>query len=95
MTLPGDEDLEGLYGDKTMALSIGGVSGGDFGAGDFIKLGEGLGVPERAVRRVLSELVERTDLWVGDLDTLPFDGGRIGKLRRLVKYRCGRLTGRS
>ena len=70
-----------LYGDKTMALSIGDRRGGDFRAADFVGLGARLGVPERATRRVLDELVARVDLWLDDLATLPFDAGRIRKNR--------------
>ena len=80
------------YGDTTMALSIGGRSGGDFGADDFVGLGGRLGVPERAVRRVLADLRERVDSWLVALDDLPFDPGRITKLRRVVEYRRRRLT---
>lgn len=80
------------YGDTTMALSIGGRSGGDFGAVDFIKLGERLGVPERAVRRLLSDLTERADLWLSDLQSLPFDSGKIRKLHRVAVYRLRRLA---
>jgi len=80
------------YGDTTMALSIGGRSGGDFGSDDFVGLGNRLGVPERAVRRVLSDLVDRVDSWLVDLAGLPFDSGKITKLRRVVGYRRRRLT---
>jgi len=87
-------DLPSSYphGDTTMALSIGGRGGGDFGAPDFVKLGERLSVPERAVRRVLVELAERADLWLPELHTLPFDSGKLGKLRRVVDHRRSRLT---
>ena len=80
------------YGDKTMALSIGGRSGGDFGARDFVQLGVRLGVPERAVRRVLSELSERADLWLPDLGSLPLDPGMVNKLSRVVSNRRRRLA---
>jgi serine/threonine-protein kinase HipA len=82
-------DLPSSYphGDTRMALWIGGRIGGDFGATDFVKLGDRLGVPERAVRRVLSDLAQRADLWLLDLDALPFDSGKIPKLRRVISYR--------
>ena len=80
------------YGDTTMALSIGGRSGDDFGSKDFVELGNRLGVPERAVRRVLSDLADRVDSWLVDLAGLPFDSGKITKLRRVVGYRRRRLT---
>jgi serine/threonine-protein kinase HipA len=79
------------YRDTTMALSIGGRAGGDFGASDFVKLGEHLAVPERAVRRVLTDLSERADLWLADLDALPFDRGTIAKLRRVIAHRRKRI----
>ena len=80
------------YGDTTMAMSIAGRSGADFGAGDFVTLGSRLGVPERAVRRLLVELASRADPWLDSLGDLPFDRGRVTKLRRVAKYRIGRLT---
>lgn len=81
-----------VYGDTTMALSIGGRTGAEFGIADFVGLGVSLGVPERAVRRALSELVERADRWLPDLDQLPFDRGRVGKLRRVIGHRRKRLA---
>jgi len=83
-----------LYGDTTMALPIGGRSGGDFGASDFLSLGSRLGVPERAVQRVLSDLRDRVDSWLSALDDLPFDADRIKKLRRVVEYRRRSLAPR-
>jgi serine/threonine-protein kinase HipA len=80
------------YGDTTMALSIGARTGGDFGAADFVKFGARLGVPERAVRTVLTELVDRSEAWRPDLAMLPYDKGRIAKLRRLVAYRLRRFA---
>ena len=79
------------YGDKTMALSICGRSGADFGTKDFVGLGERIGIPERAVRRVLSELSERVDLWLPDLASLPLDPGLVQKLGRVVANRRRRL----
>ncbi len=81
-----------LYGDKTMALPIGGRHGSEFAAKDFVALGIQLGVPVRAARRVLSELTERTELWLGDLEALPFDRGQTGKLRRVIARRRDRLS---
>jgi serine/threonine-protein kinase HipA len=81
-----------LYGDTTMALSIGGRTGGDFGADDFVALGERIGVPARAVSATLSDLTTRTDLWLPELDQLPFDRGQIAKLRRVVTHRRRRLS---
>ena len=81
-----------VYGDTTMALSIGGRAGAAFSSDDFVRLGQTLGVPQRATRRALAELAERADRWLEDLDQLPFDRGSIGKLRRVVEHRRCRLT---
>lgn len=81
-----------LYGDTTMAMSIGGRSGGDFGADDFVALGQTLGVPPRATGRALADLAERADRWLPDLDRLPFDRGKVSKLRRVIQHRRSRLT---
>jgi serine/threonine-protein kinase HipA len=81
-----------LYGDVTMAMSFGGRTRSDFSAADFVRLGEGLGIPERATRRSLAELADRTDRWLPDLGQLPFDRGQIAKLRRVIEHRRLRLT---
>jgi serine/threonine-protein kinase HipA len=81
-----------VYGDHTMALSIGGRGGEDFGFKDFAALGASLGVPERAIRRAVTELLERTDLWLTDVDELPFDSGVLAKLKRVIKHRRMRLS---
>lgn len=80
-----------LYGDTTMAMSIGGRMGGDFDAADFVELGSSLQVPSRATRAVLLELVDRVDLWLPGLDALPFNAGKLNQLRRVIRYRQGRL----
>ena len=54
-----------VYGDTTMALSIAGRAGGDFGAEDFVASGLDLGVPERATRRMLADLGETQPRMVG------------------------------
>jgi serine/threonine-protein kinase HipA len=81
-----------VYGDTTMALSIGGRSGADYGADDFVRLGETLGVPQRATLRALTEIADRADRWLANLDQLPFDRGKISKLRRVIEHRRRRLT---
>ena len=66
--------------------------GGDFGAEDSVDLGAVLGVPERAVRRVLSDVAERVDRWLPQLDQLPFDRGKVGKLRRVIQHHRDRVA---
>jgi serine/threonine-protein kinase HipA len=80
-----------VYGDTTMALSIQG-SAGELGAADFLTLSAKLGVPDRAMRRTLADLAERIDRWLPDLDQLPFDRSKLGKLRRVIDHRRARLT---
>jgi serine/threonine-protein kinase HipA len=80
-----------LYGDTTMALPIIGRVGSDLSAQDFVAIGQRLGVPDRAVRRSLSELVDRSDRWLPKLEQLPFDRGQLAKLRRVIRHRRQRL----
>lgn len=80
------------YGDTTVALTVDGKQREDITWRSFVALGAATGVPERAVRRVLSELVSRTSRWVPDLDRLPFDDRRVHRLRRLVEDRARKLT---
>jgi len=83
------------YGDSTMAMPIGGRTDAGLGSDAFVALGEGLGVPPRATRRMLGELTDRVDRWLPDLDRLPFDQGHIRKLRRVIDHRRKRLAGQS
>ncbi|GAA1536096.1 type II toxin-antitoxin system HipA family toxin [Nocardioides humi] len=80
-----------VYGDHTMALAVDGRTDARLGGEDFVALGTRLGVPERATRRMLDELTERADRWLGELDRLPFDAGRVRKLRRVIDHRRGQL----
>lgn len=82
-----------LYGDTTMALSIDGRRREDIGRKDFFALGEAVGLPRPAVARALDELGERVELWIDDLEDLPFDERRLHKLRRAIEYRRERLGG--
>lgn len=82
------------YGDHTMALSLGGKSREDIGRSDFVDLGALLGLPERAVARVLDELVAGLERWEPRLGELPFDELRIDELRRAVRFRRDRLASR-
>jgi serine/threonine-protein kinase HipA len=82
-----------MYGDRTMALGIGQRHGSEFSAADFVGLGAQLGVPERSVRRMLGELAQRVELWLADMNALPFDAGQLRKLRRVVLHRRDQLAG--
>lgn len=80
------------YGDYTMALSLNGKNREDIGRADFIALGEATGVRSRAVERALDDVCAQVDGWIEELGTLPFDAGKVTKLRRAIEYRRARLT---
>lgn len=79
------------YGDHTMALTLNGRRKEDIGRDDFIALGAAVGVRTPAVERALDELCERVDLWIDELDRLPYDRGVLLKLRRAIECRRKRL----
>ncbi|ADD45916.1 type II toxin-antitoxin system HipA family toxin [Stackebrandtia nassauensis] len=83
-----------LYGDYTLALSIGGRRREDVTRATFADFGQHLKLKPRATHRVLDELIERTDLWINDLDTLPFATQQVRKLKRAIQYRRKQLTAR-
>ena len=80
-----------VYGDPTMALTIDGKRQEDIGRASFLALGASVGLPARAVDRLLTDLLAASDGWIDRLDELPFDERRIHKLRRAVQYRRDRL----
>jgi serine/threonine-protein kinase HipA len=79
------------YGDTTMALSINGRQREDIGRKDFLALADAVGLRPSPVERMLSELCVRVDLWIQDLDGLPFDHRTLHKFRRAIENRRGRL----
>ncbi|HSW27946.1 MAG TPA: HipA domain-containing protein [Longimicrobiales bacterium] len=82
------------YGDTSMALPVNGRHREDIGRADFLALGAHVGLRPRAVERALDELCERADLWIGDMDQLPFDERVLHKLHRAVEYRRERVRRR-
>ena len=80
------------YGDHTMALPMNGKTDDSIGRADFVALGESVGVRARATERVLTELVERVEVWLAGLDELSFDDRILHKLRRTIEYRWARLA---
>lgn len=80
------------YGDTTMALSVNGRNRENIRRADFLALGIAVNLRKRAVERVLDDLCDAVPLWIGELDQLPFDRGRIRKLRRAIEYRRDRLA---
>lgn len=80
-----------VYGDTTMALSVAGRTSSDLGGKDFRALAAAAALPDRAATKIIAEQVERVDSWLTLLDDLPFDGGRLTKLKRVVKHRQARL----
>ncbi len=82
------------YGDVTMALSLNGRTQENIGRGEFLALADAVQVRPRAVETALDALVDAVDGWVGELDRLPFDTGKIRKLRRAIEVRRDRLRRR-
>jgi serine/threonine-protein kinase HipA len=82
-----------LYGDTTMALPLNGRDRENIGRRDFLAAGETLGLRSPPVERMLNELLAGAERWIGDLARLPFDKGKLLKLRRAIDYRRERLAG--
>lgn len=79
------------YGDNTMALTVGGKRDGNLPRSRWVGLGVGLGLPERAAQRTVDSVAGAVDRWIDELDSLPFDAGRITKLRKVVRSRQQKL----
>lgn len=80
------------YGDTTLALSIAGRRQENVTRGAFVSFGDSLGLPERAVTRAVDEICAAVDKWIDDVDTLPYDRGRVAKLRRAINFRRRQLS---
>ncbi len=75
------------YGDNTLALSVAGKRDGNVSGAKFVDLGVGLGLPDRAARRVVTAIADSVDLWLPGVDDLPYDAGRLTKLQRVIRRR--------
>lgn len=82
------------YGDTTLALSIEGKRDGNVSRRRFVALGQSLGLPERAVTRLLDQIASSVDEWIGGVDDLPFDAGRLTKLKKTVRQRQRLISAR-
>lgn len=82
-----------LYDDTTLALSVNGKEREDLGRKDFLALGDAVGLPPKAVTRVLDGLLTAMPAWHARLGELPFDQRRVHKLAKALAYRAKRLRG--
>jgi serine/threonine-protein kinase HipA len=80
-----------IYGDRDMALPIGEKIRQQLSWPMLRILGEAAGIPSRLAANVIHEQTAAADIWIGELDQLPFDTNSIRKLRRLVRARIGHI----
>jgi serine/threonine-protein kinase HipA len=80
-----------IYGDRTMALPIGGRIRQQLSWPMLRILAEEIGIPSRLAASVIREQVAAADIWIEELDQLPFDANSIRNLRRLVRARIGHI----
>ena len=76
-----------IYGDRTMALPLGGVIRQQLSWPMLRSLGEEIGIPERLAADVIREQTSAARIWIEELGELPFDANIIRNLRRLVSAR--------
>ena len=77
-----------IYGDRTMALPLGGAIRQQLSWPIMLRsLGEEIGIPERLAAEVIREQTSAARTWIEELGELPFDANTIRNLRRLVSAR--------
>jgi len=76
-----------VYGDRTMALPIGGRIRQQLSWPMLRSLSQAIGIPGRLAADVVREQVAAAETWVKDFDQLPFDANTIRNLHRLVYAR--------
>jgi serine/threonine-protein kinase HipA len=76
-----------VYGDRTMALPLGGRIRQQLSWAMLRSLSEAIGIPDRLAADVIREQVAAADAWIEELDQLPFSANTISSLRRLVRAR--------
>jgi serine/threonine-protein kinase HipA len=80
-----------IYGDRSLALPIGGRIRQQLSWPILRSLGETIGIPTRLAASVIREQIAAADIWIGELDQLPFDANRVRNLRRLARARVGHI----
>jgi serine/threonine-protein kinase HipA len=81
------------YGDRSLALALDGSRDGQVSRSRLVRSGMVMGLPERAIRLTIDDLVDRLEPWIDRLDALPFDERRIADTRRLMRSRVRLLRG--
>jgi serine/threonine-protein kinase HipA len=76
-----------VYGDRTLALPIAGKIRKQLSWRMLRSLGETVGIPSRLAADVVREQVKAANIWIEELDQLPFDVHMIRNLRRLLRAR--------
>jgi serine/threonine-protein kinase HipA len=84
-----------VYGDRTMALPIGGRIRQQLSWTMLRSLGEAVGIPSRLAASVIREQVATAGIWIEELEQLPFDANSINNLRRLVRARMRHIQPQS
>jgi serine/threonine-protein kinase HipA len=81
------------YGDRTLAVAIGGTRDGQVSRRRLLVLGESLGLPSRATEMLLDDLLARAEQWPDRVADLPFDQRRRRDLAQLMRRRMSLLRG--
>jgi serine/threonine-protein kinase HipA len=76
-----------VYGDRTMALPIGGRIRQQLSWALLRNLAQAVGIPSRLAADIIREQVTAAATWSEELDQLPFDATRTRNLRRLIRAR--------
>ena len=76
-----------VYGDRTMALPVGGKIRQQFSWPMLRGLANASGIPDRLAASVVREQITAAGAWIEELDQLPFNANVIRDLRRLVRAR--------
>ena len=79
------------YGDRTMALPIGGKIRQQLSWTMLLALARAVGVPDRLAAEAVREQLRAASEWAGQLSDLPFDAHRIQVMKRLVAARMRHL----
>jgi serine/threonine-protein kinase HipA len=73
-----------VYGDRTLALPIGGKIRRQLSWAMLRTLGEAIGIPAKLAAQIIHEQVAAAGTWTEELDNLPYDANRIRNLGRLI-----------
>ncbi|WP_158295006.1 type II toxin-antitoxin system HipA family toxin [Nocardioides caeni] len=76
-----------FYDDHKLALSVSGEKGPNITGKKFLELGTTLGLRPRAIEKIIARTSDATEVWLEQIDVLPYPPDKLHGLKKAVQAR--------